>query len=424
MTNNLESITEVKDSNNNAEIKDKPSWLRDELFEEILKKDFPKIAKITKFCVKPAVATGENYMTVLLRVTLNVEMCNNTSKTTSYMVKVEPSSEKFRIMIKEWQVFIKERRTYGKLIPKFEEYYQLKGENVKFAPSMLEPLGTHIKEDHLILEDLRLKGFKNFNRHLGLDVIHTQAVLKKLAQFHAASALYVDVEGPFPSLYDQCLTAAKDVFGGHRRRIGKIFRDNLRLYGDLQHLEEKLRHYAENQFDPFQLRSEKNPYEFNVLNHGDLWVNNIMFQYNDDGSLKETYFIDYQMGRYGSPAQDLLYFILSSTSLDIKIRQFDNFISYYHQHLVENLELLNYQGKVPKLRDIHRALFKYDYWAYTTISVLSPIVLCESRDDANVDSLVNENGDEFRQAMYSNPEYAKYMSAVIPWLNNRGAFDL
>lgn len=120
--------------------------------------------------------------------------------------------------------------------------------------------------------------------------------------------------------------------------------------------------YAENQFDPFLWKSEKDPNEFNVLNHGDLWVNNIMFQYKEDGSLKETYFIDFQMGRYGSPAQDLLYFLLSSTNLDIKLKHFDYFISFYHQQLIEHLKLLHYKGIKPKLRDIHMALFKYDYW--------------------------------------------------------------
>lgn len=110
------------------------------------------------------------------------------------------------------------------------------------------------------------------------------------------------------------------------------------------------------------MKSKKDPDEFNVLNHGDLWVNNIMFQYNEDGSLRETYFIDFQMGRYGSPAQDLQYFLLSSTNLNNKIKYFDYFISYYHRHLIENLTLLHYKAKMPQLKDIHVALFKHSYW--------------------------------------------------------------
>lgn len=121
--------------------------------------------------------------------------------------------------------------------------------------------------------------------------------------------------------------------------------------------------YAEANLVPYQMKSSRSPDEFNVLNHGDLWANNIMFQYNGDGSLNETYFIDLQMSRYGSPAQDLIYFLLSSTSLDIKLKHFDYFISYYHRHLIDNLKHIKYEGKLPKLRDIHIALFKHDYWS-------------------------------------------------------------
>ncbi|XP_073842669.1 uncharacterized protein [Musca autumnalis] len=402
-----------------------PEWLTAELFRELLEKDFPNFHKVSQFHIKPAVAAGENYMTVLLRVTIKVEMSDSSINTASFMVKVQPHVERLQVMIKEWQIFRKERTAYTKYIPKFEQYYADAGCPLKIAPRILEPHQVQdIKDDLLILEDLRVRGFKNFNRQLGLDLIHTKAVLRKLAQFHAASAQYALEEEDFPAMYDQCFTAKKDLFTDHRLRIGKIFRENLQFYGEAEYLEEKLKIYAETKSDPFQMKSERDPEEFNVLNHGDLWVNNIMFQYNEDGSLKETYFIDFQMARYGPPAQDLLYFIFSSTSIEIKLKHFDYFISYYHRKLIENLNLLKYKGKMPKLKDIQMALFKHDYWAYTTVSTLMPIVLCEARDDANVDNLLGENGDDFRRAMYRGPNYVKSMEVLLPWLDNRGAFDL
>ncbi|XP_019892273.2 uncharacterized protein LOC109612572 [Musca domestica] len=415
-------------TNNNVEsedIKNKPEWLNEELFREFLEEDFPNFQKISQFYIKPAVAAGENYMTVLLRVEISVEMSNGDKETVSYMVKIKPNVERLQVMIKEWQIFLKEHTTYTRYIPKFECYYSEVGRPLKMAPRILLPQRKHqITDDLLILEDLRLRGFKNFNRHTGLDMIHTKAVLTKLAQFHAASAHYALEEEEFPAMYDQCFTAKRDLFQDHRLRIGKIFRENLNLYGGVEHLEEKMRIFAETKSDPFQMKSERDPEEFNVLNHGDLWVNNIMFQYNDDGTLKETYFIDFQMGRYGPPAQDLIYFILSSTSVDIKLQYFDYFITYYHQKLIENLELLKYKGKLPKLKDLQMSLFKHDYWAYTTISTLMPIILCEARDDANVDNLLGESGDEFRRAMYRGPNFVKSMEVLLPWLDNRGAFDL
>lgn len=44
-----------------------------------------------------------------------------------------------------------------------------------------------------------------------------------------------------------------------------------------------------------------NAREFNVLNHGDCWANNIMFQHDAFGTIKEVLFVDFQVGKYGSP---------------------------------------------------------------------------------------------------------------------------
>lgn len=102
--------------------------------------------------------------------------------------------------------------------------------------------------------------------------------------------------------------------------------------------------------------------DFNVLNHCDCWTNNIMFQYGEAGQLLDTYFVDLAMPKYGSPAQDLIYFILSSLQADIKIKQFDHLIQYYHENLVENLELLKYPKAKPTLKELHILLHKYRIW--------------------------------------------------------------
>jgi len=51
--------------------------------------------------------------------------------------------------------------------------------------------------DYILLEDLHRKNFKNANRLTGLDLVHMQKVLEKLAAFHAASACYVEHHGLF-----------------------------------------------------------------------------------------------------------------------------------------------------------------------------------------------------------------------------------
>lgn len=229
------------ESETKSDYSDKPEWLVSDIFLEFLEKDFPNIEKIKAFQVTSAVPTGENFLTILLRVKLEVELDDGTSKTTSYMVKVQPKTEQTKQMVSDWQVFTKEQITYKKYIPQFEDFYEKVGSKVKFAPKHLELKRVHIEDDVLILEDLRLRGFKNFNRHLGLDMVHTEAVLRKLAQFHAASAKYVEVVEEFPQIYDQCFATDKNYLTDLNKGLNQSFRDHLKEYGeDLLYLEKKL----------------------------------------------------------------------------------------------------------------------------------------------------------------------------------------
>lgn len=86
-----------------------------------------------------------------------------------------------------------------------------------------------------------------------------------------------------------------------------------------------------------------------------------MFKYEDESPEPiETYFVDLQLPKVTSVAYDLIYFLLGSTKFEIQLSQFDYFIKYYHDHLVEHLRMLNYpEAKTPTLGFLHTHLLKY-----------------------------------------------------------------
>ena len=114
---------------------------------------------------------------------------------------------------------------------------------------------------------------------------------------------------------------------------------------------------------------------FQVLNHGDMWVNNFMLKYDSDGSPIDVKLIDYQMSFWASPAADLIYFLISSIQDDIKVDHFDELVAYYHSVLVESLNKLKYDGVIPTLEELNADILVKGHFGEITINTLLTIII-------------------------------------------------
>uniref|UniRef100_A0A1I8MYS3 CHK kinase-like domain-containing protein n=1 Tax=Musca domestica TaxID=7370 RepID=A0A1I8MYS3_MUSDO len=402
-----------------------PSWVRSELFEKILTENVKDFRRIENFKICPALAPGENYATVMLKVHINCLLATGQIEKITFMLKVPHDNELYRNELIKWDMFATEHGMYREIVPEFENLFRQRGIEVRFGATAYE---LPVKEEYILLEDLTRRGFCNVQRQNCLDVEHCRGVLKKLAQFHAASAVWVEHNGPFPKIYQpgmirkESMTLLKPMLISSLEHVLKA----------VKHLEnadkyhEKLQYFGEHLEEALFQQGAKNEHDFLVLNHGDCWANNIMFQYNPTGELQETYFVDLQLPAYGTPAQDLLYFLISSAQLDLKVNRFDEMVRYYYDNLIENLKILEYGKSLPRLRDLHQMLLRGSIWGIIALLVTMAAVLCESTNEASIDNLTNDTPEsqKFKELLYTNERFLQHLNAVLPWLFDRGAFDI
>ncbi|XP_017123769.1 uncharacterized protein LOC108143749 [Drosophila elegans] len=397
-----------------------PDWIKPEVFKDLLIKEVKDFKETKAMRAEAGVAAGENYATIMLRVELDVETKDKLQITKAFMLKTPHQSELYRKMIEKTDIFDVERGMYLEVVPELEQLYRDVGLEVKFGAEAYE---IEASDYYVLLEDLRPRGFKNINRLEGMDQAHTESVLKKFAQWHAASAVRVASKGPYEEKFTTGFLKNEEIVDAFCNRSVKVFLNHVHLCQGYKAYIKDLHIASDKILDIVGELNDPKPDEFNALNHGDGWANNIMFKYNDKSDILDTYFVDLQVPKWGSVAQDLYYFLLSSTSLDVKISKFDYFIWFYHSELVKHLKLLNYSKTLPTLRSIRRDLNKYSGWAFVCSSTIMAYVLLDPVDGADFDKVLGDDDSNFKKSLYENPRFHNHMNVLLPWLQHGGALE-
>lgn len=398
-----------------------PYWLDQNLFVNLVKNDYGEFSKITNFTVTPAAKPGENSSSVMFRVTIEVDLMEdeNCTKTISFILKTNHNDDSMLSLLENLMLFPKEQQMYASIIPKLESLFEDAGKCVSFAPKSYKFV-QHLPLEYVLLEDISRKNFRTGNRLVGLDMTHMKHALAKLAEFHAASACFHERNGSFGEQFMYSIFTEKYRSILTTLNSSEIFLSHLKKWKNCAQYAEQLADTDNFLVDRIIQAGKFNPSEFNVLNHGDFWSNNIMFQYDAFGKIKETCFIDFQLGKYGSPAYDLYYLILTSAQMKIKLVEFDFMIKFYFDKLIENLKLLEYHRPLPKLKNLHMALLKSGLSAYLIVSQILPAVMF---DVGSISSADREDEFKLKSAMYSNLNYVRAMELIMPWLDNRGLLD-
>ena len=142
--------------------------------------------KLRLVLLSPATGQNENFVSVLYRAKIKIEVIETSSRqTVDVVIKALLSTIK---EIKEFGVFPRERFFYENILNSFEQIWlENAGEEIKFGPSSIK-FETDPYEI-IVLEDLKAAKYEMMNRKVGLNLKQTKMLLEKIAKFHAASAI-------------------------------------------------------------------------------------------------------------------------------------------------------------------------------------------------------------------------------------------
>lgn len=289
---------------------------------------------------------GENYGSLMLSLDIKVKNKKTNEEETIRAVAKTPPTDEFAQKIFNTQVTFKNEIGFYSVIFPFMQKFQ-KEHSIEPSTYFPDYIGSRLNlhggdkvetSAVLILENLTEKGFTMGNRFNGFNLNTVKLILKDLANFHATMiAIKLQKPNEFETLVKPYLDGV--VFEGENaddnfiQSVCKDSTEMLKNHKDIVHLTDKLIQKVKSQ----GRREVREP--FATVVHTDLWVNNTMLRFNDDQPV-ENKFIDFQVTRYQTPADDLLFLLFSSVEDEVLTQHYDNLIKYYHQQFITILDAL------------------------------------------------------------------------------------
>lgn len=142
------------------------------------------------------------------------------------------------------------------------------------------------------MEDLSVHGFDVINKP-PVDFEESKKIVRRLAKFHAANVFIEDEKKEDYSEYNEFVfqnpIIADLIFG---QGIGG-FTDVAREWEGYEKYIPQLERLKETYLDSFKRIYKKSDNGYNVLNHGDFHIRNMLFTHSDAGAIDDMHFVSH-----------------------------------------------------------------------------------------------------------------------------------
>ncbi|KMQ87508.1 hypothetical protein RF55_13191 [Lasius niger] len=401
-----------------------PTWLNLCFMEKTLRKsENDNSIQVIDIFSKPATNKGDNYTSDMVRVTVEYSRDQSGRKITekkSVIVKIEPTLEGIRKdLIVQSRIFNTEMLMMTDTLDKMNKLLEPK--------NRLSGKGMYVQRDNptlLVMEDLAPLGFRMACRQAGLDLPHCILAIRGLARFHATSVAVCEKEPNQKQMY------SRGIFNGEcPPEMSEFFvlgvkhlAEEMANWPEFKKYSEKIAKLADHIYKVGIEACKFSEDDFNVINHGDCWVNNMMFKYNDDGKPIDHIFVDFQICVYTSPAVDLLYFLSTSPSSDVIENNKDILINEYLSTLSATMKQLDCKTQPPTKEELKASMKRRAAYGMIASFTVLPMILVDKNEVKNLDEIMSKDG--YTNPGYKNETYKKIMMKRVPMYDEWGLLDV
>lgn len=307
-------------------------------------------------------SNSDGFQSLILKFVIS-GMRNNHNDKLSLICKIPSSNVTRRREFHSDIAFDQELYFYENVFPYFESFQREKGVNDAdgfFAfPKCYGTIrdNKYLGDHAIVMENLQESGFSMWNKVNDIDFEHSSLVMKELGKMHAVSFAIRDQE---PEKFKEFMQRISKFHveinkspGAHQLQKSHIDRAIRSLDPSETVLIERMENLKSTYGDILKdATSNTNCEPFGVLIHGDCWINNLLFRYDEAPSTpSKVCLIDWQLSQFASPALDIATYLFCTLSPKLRNEHFEDFINIYYKSL---------QSTLNKLGSDARKLFTYD----------------------------------------------------------------
>ncbi|XP_037920911.1 uncharacterized protein LOC119657857 isoform X2 [Hermetia illucens] len=375
---------------------------------------------IVDFQITLGTQPGDNYTSTIYRVKVIYKEPNSGNKEVFLIVKSILVDE-HRASLEEFGMLDKEFNVYIEILPKISK---ILGDS-----SMAPKCFNIVREPHrnIVFQDMKALGYKVASRQTGLDEPHFQVALDKIAKFHAASIKLLKEDPTIEKDFRDGILTEQSVVDP---MFQTVFRENIPLVAEVlntmpgyERFYPKLMKIYDNYREIALKMVEPDPEnDIKVLNHGDLWVNNFLFKYDEKTQQPtDIVFVDYQGTFFNSLGIDLNYLFATSAQVDVLKRKMELIEKYYYPVFIETLKNLEIES-IPTLQDIINQVKQREIYNLICLFAALPLLTLSQEDSKTNDFSQFADKEKARQKTLigmATKRFSESMKYTVKYLENK-----
>ncbi|CAH1406811.1 unnamed protein product [Nezara viridula] len=387
-----------------------------------------RVASIIDLQSVPALPKGENYTSIILRVTLKVVLGNGRLAKKSFIMKQMITEGTGGEFMKEQNVAKHESQIYS-VVHKEMTYLMEEFEDTD-DPLWCNFVHYDPRLSYILLEDLNASGYSVVPRQKGLDLDHAILALRGLGRYHGMAKVLeergvISKDTYKPSQFFSDTNIIKALPYAGILNVAKALQES---WGP-EWVETGKKLMVP--FDPFAEKWSKaekvyTETKFTVLIHGDCWSNNMMFKYDFQKRPIGVKFLDYQIPQYNTPCMDVTNFLYLGIQPSVRRNNYELLLKTYHDSLVRTLEKFGFTGAKPTLEEITDTMNLLEFFGMVLFVSIYPALICSSTEGFDLEKIFSndEEGGLNKDILTEpgmveklGPDIIDFVERFVPTLN-------